>query len=333
MILVTGSTGLVGSHLLYELCSNGQHIRAMYRTKEKIARVEGLFTFYNPENAARLLSQIEWVEGDVNDIESIVEAMKGCTKVYHSAALVSFNNRDFHQLMKVNREGTTNIVNCALAEGVEKLVHLSSTAAIGNTDSTVITENSKWNMAGKNTAYSISKYGAEREVWRGIEEGLNAVMLNPSVILGPGNWNEGSLVIFRTVNKGLKFYTPGQNAFVDVRDVAKSLRLLMESDVNAQRYLCFSENVPFRKLTDEIAEQLGRSKAKYATKPWMAAIAWRAAKVYSLFTGKRPTLTRESVRSAFSRKEYSNQKIIKQLGIEFIPVKDAIQNAIAGRMS
>lgn len=332
MILVTGATGLVGSHLLYELCSNGANVRAMYRTKERIERVEQLFTFYQPEQAKDLLDKIEWVVGDVNDIESLVAAMKGCKQVYHAAALVSFNNRDFHRLMKINREGTTNIVNCALAEGIEKLAHLSSTAAIGNTSSAIITEESKWNMAGKNTAYSISKYGAEREIWRGIEEGLNAVIVNPSVILGPGNWNEGSLVIFRTVNKGLKFYTPGQNAFVDVRDVAKCLRLLMESPLQAQRYLCFSENVPFRVLTDEIATQLGKKKAKYATQPWMAGIAWRAARVLSLFTGKRPTLTRESVRSAFSRKHYSNEKIKTELNYEFIPVKDAIDNAIKGRI-
>lgn len=327
MILVTGGTGLIGSHLLFELMKTETNVRAIYRDRSRISAVKTIFDYYS-DGKPHHFDLIEWVKGDVLDIVSLEDAFVGVTHVYHCAALVSFNSKDFKQLIKVNREGTANLLQFCLYNNIQKYVHISSTAAIGGVENSLTTEETKWNPSNKTSGYAVSKYLSEKEVWRASEEGLDVVIINPCVIIGAGNWDESSLTIFRTVKKGIKFYTSGQNAFVDARDVSTCMVKLMKSDIKSERFLCISENVPFKKLFELIAKALNKKAPSISSPKWLMGFTWRLVGVISFIIRRKPVLTRESAISAYNVMNYSNEKIKKALDFEFISVEDAIENAV-----
>lgn len=336
MILVTGSTGLLGSHVVCELLANGHRVRALYRNAERKRITESVVRFYYPDESDGMLQQINWVEGDVLDLVSLTDALSGCEKVIHCAALVSFHRRDFMRLFEQNRQGTANVVNVALEQGVKQMVHVSSTAAVGSDSDVqdgIRRESNHWNANESVSGYSLSKYSAEKEVWRGIEEGLPAVIVNPSVMFGPGNWEESSLKIIRTLKDGLKYYTPGGNAFVDVRDVAFVIRRLMEEEVTGERFLVTGHNLLFKELFDAICAQL-QVKAPYKIAgPFLTGMAWRLSGIVARFKGTRPTITKESAESSQKIRVYSSEKILKQLpDFTFRSLEDTIRNTIAGKL-
>ncbi len=329
MVFVTGGTGLLGSHVLVELSKRNQHIRALKRNQSSLETVKSVFEFYLEDSAQSKFDQIEWVNGDILDITSLENAMAGCTEVYHCAGYVSFTKKDFSTLMKINKHGTANVVNVALSNGTEKFCHVSSTAALGRQkNNSAYTENNKWVTSSENSNYAVSKYLSEMEVWRGIEEGLNATIVNPCVILGAGNWNESSLEIFRTVKKGIKFYSSGTNAFVDARDVAFCMVELMSRDKMKERYLTIGENVPFKQLLDMIADELEVKRPTIGVKKWMTGLAWRLEKFKCFFTGATPKITKETARSAMSVSTYSNQKIRDAITVNFTPVSETVKLAV-----
>jgi dihydroflavonol-4-reductase len=323
MILVTGGTGLVGSQLLFDLTKAGKKVRALKTTKSSMGIVNNIFR--GNEN---LLQNIEWVVGDVTDLFSLEDAFLGVKQVYHCAALVSFHPSDFRSMIKINTEGTANMVNTALDAGIEKFCHVSSAAALGRTDEqNVLTESSVWKTSKNNSGYAISKYGAEREVWRGIEEGLNAFMVNPTIIIGPGNLNSGSTALFGEVLKGLKFYPRGSSGFVDVRDVSSCMLQLMEkngSTVNG-RFIINSENCSYQEVINEVADGFGKRRPSIAAGNALSEFGWRAEAAIKIFSGKKPMITRETARNGQRHWNYSNEKIKKALGIKFIPVKEAVK--------
>lgn len=341
MIYVTGGTGLLGSHLLVELTKENNSIRAIYRSEAKVNQTKQVFQYYFQNNWETHFSKIEWVNGNILDVPFLLESMAGCEYVYHCAALVSFHKSDFNKLIKLNREGTANIVNVCLAVGVKKLCYVSSTAAISTGSITSVassstneltSEKAKWKNTPTTSGYSISKYNAEREVWRGIEEGLNAVIVNPCVILGAGNWNDSSLTIFRTLKKGLKFYPPGKNATVDARDVAEIMSTLMKSDIHSERYLCIGSNQSFFELMSEISKQLNVQSPSIKTSRFLVEIARRISWFISLFSSKKPSITKETVQSLFGDRAYDNSKIKTAIGFEFRTLEDTVENAIKGRI-
>ena len=322
MILVTGGTGLVGSYLLFDLLKQGKKVRALRRANSKLDIVERTF-----RNEPGLLNRIEWTEGDVNDLYSLSESLVDVTEVYHAAGLVSFKPGEFVKLIKVNTEGTANLVNLALESGVKRFCYFSSVAALGRIESgTTLNEDSLWKTSKKNSNYAISKYGGEREVWRGIEEGLHAVILNPSIILGAGDWDSGSSRLISQVWKGLLFYTEGITGFVDVRDVSHVAISLMEKEIFGQRFILNSENWSYHQVFDQIAECLGRKKPSILASHIITELAWRVESVRSIFTHDRTMITRETVRNSHDQWFYSNEKIKKELGMEFIPVKQSISD-------
>jgi dihydroflavonol-4-reductase len=329
MIFVTGGTGLLGSHVLVELTRRGHRVRAMKRAGVKTAVVRNLFDFYFGSEAAKYFEQVEWVEGDILDIASLQNGISGCSVVYHCAALVSFRRRDFKRLIKVNKEGTANVVNVCLGAGVDHLCYVSSTAAIGRSETaSVYTEANKWVSSPQNSGYAVSKYLAENEVWRGVEEGLRVVIVNPSVILGPGDWNQSSLGLFKVIKKGLRFYTPGVNAFVDARDIATVMAQLSEQRIFNERFLVISENLSFKKVFEKIARAFGVKPPSVLVKPWMAALAWRMEGLLGFFFGRKQNITRETARSSMSHAAYSNEKIRKRLGFQFTSIDDSVTNAV-----
>ena len=332
MIFVTGGTGILGSQLLFDLTQQGTSIRALYRSAEKRDQLRSFFVKFDPQFGVKRFETIDWVEGDLLDVVTLQEVMEGCEIVYHCAALVSFHRRDFSLLMKYNRQGTENLVNCALALGVKKLCYVSSTAALGGSDKKVITEKTLWKKTPTTSGYSISKYSAEKEVWRGVEEGLDAVIVNPCVIFGAGNWNDSSLTLFRTLEKGSRYYPPGSNATVDARDVSRIMIKLMNSEIKNERYLCIGSNQSFKELMDEITTQL---KVKSPTKPvrfWLLNFARRLVRIACFFTRKRPSITKETMHALFSNRRYSAEKVKAELNEEFYDLKEMVRFAIENRM-
>ncbi|HIP37356.1 MAG TPA: NAD-dependent epimerase/dehydratase family protein [Crocinitomix sp.] len=330
MIFVTGGTGLLGSHLLIELTKRGKNIRALKRKSSDLSEIKLLFKYYLKDVDLTLFNKIEWVNGDINDISILPEKMKGCDTVYHCAGFVSFLKKDFKSLIKINKEGTANIVNTCLKLNIKTLSYVSSTAAIGRAEKQPIyTEKSKWVTSKSNSNYAVSKYLGEMEAWRGAKEGINVSIVNPSVILGAGNWNQSSLTLFKSIKQGLKFYTTGTNAFVDARDVAFCMVSLVENGIFSERFLTVSENLKFKTLFELIAQELNVKKPNIEVKPWMVGLAWRIEGIKCFFTRQKPQVTEETSAAAMQISKYANQKIKKQLGFEFISIKDSIKNAVA----
>ncbi|MDX1445900.1 NAD-dependent epimerase/dehydratase family protein [Lishizhenia sp.] len=336
MILVTGASGLIGSHLLYKLTlSSNSPLRALYRDAAKMDKVKALFNYYNPEEGNTLFDKITWVKCDVLDLPELEEQIIGVDYIYHCAAKVSYQKKDFRKMVEINRGGTANVVNMALKHGVKKLCHVSSTAAVGKPvkeSTTPINESSKWNPDIPVSGYSMTKHLSEKEVWRGIEEGLNAVIVNPSVVYGPGDWNESSLTILKTLQKGMKFYPPGSNAFVDARDVANIMVQLMESDISAERFLCVGANTSFQNMMETAAKHLGTKAPNIALPRFAANLAWRAAKLLSLLTFSQPVLTKDSIANTYATAVFSNEKIKNAIGYQFYSLDEMLENAVKGKL-
>ncbi|MFD2543259.1 NAD-dependent epimerase/dehydratase family protein [Lacinutrix gracilariae] len=326
MILVTGGTGLVGSHLLYELVKNHQKVRAIYRNKAKIEAVKKVFSYFT-EEVNILFNKIEWIEADILNIPQLTEAFTGITKVYHCAAFISFDVKDYYALRKTNIEGTANIVNLSIANNIEKLCYVSSIATLGNKeDGSLIDEDSFWNPEAVNSVYSITKNGAEMEVWRGTQEGLDAVIVNPGIILGAGFWHSGSGLLFKKVNNKLSYYTTGTTGYVDVKDVVQCMVQLMTSSIVNQRFIVVAKNLSFKQCTEIIAKHLHVKPPKKQATPLILAIAWRADWLKSFFTGKPRMLTKQNASSALSITNYNNQKIKEALDFNFTPIEKSIEN-------
>ncbi|MEK8179315.1 NAD-dependent epimerase/dehydratase family protein [Flavobacterium buctense] len=327
MILVTGGTGLVGAHLLLQLAENEVGIRAIYRNKKSIEKTKSLFYLYQKE---ALFSKIDWVEADIIDIPSLEIAFQNIAYVYHCAALISYDPNDEDQLRKTNIEGTANIVNLCLDFKVKKLCHVSSIAALGDLKphEKQITEETEWNPEAAHSDYAISKYGAEMEIWRGQQEGLQVVIVNPGVIFGTGFWEQGSGVFFTSVKKGFPFYTKGSTGYVGVTDVVKIMIELLKSDINGERFSLIAENLTFKEAIYTIAEKLKAKKPKTEAKPWMLAIAWRLDWFLATFFRTKRQLSKYSVNAILSDDSISNDKIKNALNFEFQSIDSVVQEVV-----
>ncbi|MBE50877.1 MAG: nucleoside-diphosphate sugar epimerase [Flavobacteriales bacterium] len=324
MIFVTGGTGLVGSHILLEITKQKIPVRALKRISSSKIVCEKVFNYYKQSH---LLKEIEWIDGDINDIISIEEAINGCNYVIHAAAIISFNPDDVKEMLNVNIKGTANVVNACLDSNIKKIAYISSIAALGrNTSKGIVNENCIFQMNKLETNYSISKYHAELELWRGAAEGLETVILNPSVILGAGDWSKGSSQIFEKSFKGIKYYSEGGTGYVDVIDVAKCAVMLLHSDIKNERFIINSENIKYRDIFDTLSEKFNKPKPKIKVTTLMKEIAWRIEYVKSLFLDINPRITRETANMAMSRSEYSNNKLQKYLDYKFIPISESLEN-------
>lgn len=315
MILVTGGTGLVGAHLLLQLAAGDIKVRALYRTKSTISKTMGLFSYYGK---AAEFDTIEWVQGDVVDVPSLEQAYKGIDYVYHCAAFISFNPVDEDALRKVNIEGTANMVNCALAFGVKKFCHVSSVATLGDAiNGQPITEDTDWNPETYHHDYALSKHGAEMEVWRAWQEGLDVVVVNPGLIFGHGFWNQGSGEVFRSVKKGLYFYTKGLCGIVAVEDVVKVMTQLMQGAVSGQRFTLVAENISYKDLFSTIAKGMGKNKPPIYATPLLTSFAWRADWLLAKLFGKKRAFTHAMATSSHKRERFDNSKAIEVLQFKF----------------
>lgn len=327
MILVTGGTGLVGTHLLFEMCKSGNKVKVLKRSSSNIANVRKVFAYYS-STPDEFLKNIVWVDADLLDAYSLTDAMAGVTSIYHCAAMVSFDQRDEEEILKINVEGTANVVNAALAQGIKKMCHVSSIATIGRSEHlAVFDETLFWKYSPSQSNYAISKYGAEREVWRASEEGMDVIIVNPSLILGPGNWTQSSSNLFEKGYNGMKFYTEGTNGFVDVRDVAQLMVRLMNSDVKNERFILNAENIAYRAFFDMLHKQFGKPLSAIKIGKFVSGFAWRFEKIKCLFSNASPRITRETATSAHSKSVFSNEKIKKQFpDFNFIAVEQSVKD-------
>lgn len=324
MILVTGGTGLVGSHLLYQLLLKNKSVRAIHRKNSDLDRVKNVFKYYT-EKPNDYFNKIEWVEVSLENMPALENTFNGIDIVYHCAAVVSFDSKDYREMRKVNISGTANIVNLCVDKKVDKLCFVSSIATLEDSpNGAKVTESNAWSSENK-SGYAITKYGAEQEVWRGSQEGLNIVIVNPGVILGSGFWHNGSGQMFSNIFKGLKFYATGVTGFVGVTDVVSAMIGLTESNINMERYILVSENLSFKYVFDCIAATLNVKKPSIKITKFLAAIAWRLDRVRSIITGKKVLFTKQSAKSLQHKTYYSSEKIIKTLGFKFTPIKEVIK--------
>jgi nucleoside-diphosphate-sugar epimerase len=328
MILVTGGTGLVGAHLLLHLIESEnigvEKIRALYRDSTTIDKTKSLFQLYDKIN---LFEAIEWVQGDIIDVTTLELAFKGIEYVYHSAALISFDPKDESLLRKTNIEGTANIVNFCLAKEVKKLCYVSSTAALGDLTGTetIITEEMEWNPEKRHSDYAISKYGAEMEIWRGQQEGLDVIIVNPGIIIGPGFQDQGSGLLFKKIANGLSYYTQGMTGFVAVSDVVRIAVKLMKSDIRNERFILIEQNISFQAVLNTIADALQVKRPTQHMKPYLMEIGWRLDWLIATVFRHKRKLTRPTAAASYTKNEYSNAKIKTALKTDFVDVHQYIK--------
>lgn len=323
MILVTGGTGLVGAHLLFELTKKEAVVKATFRATSDLKKVEKVFSYYAQDYQSQY-QKIAWVEADINDIPALEIAFEDVTHVYHCAALISFNPRDYDTLYKVNCEGTANIVNLCIAFKIKKLCYVSSIATIGkNLNSQQVDEESEWNGKDANV-YALTKYDAEMEVWRGAQEGLKVLILNPGIIIGPGFWKTGSGKLFTTAAKESNYYPPGGTGFVAVKDVVQLLIIAMQSVIDKERYIAVSENLTYKEVLNQITTELGLKPPTKVLAFWQLNIVWRLDYLRSLFLRTDRKITRNNVRSLLEHKIYSHNKLKKSFSYSFESVEKSI---------
>lgn len=309
-VFLTGITGLVGSFIADILLSNGYEVKALVR-KQSVK-----FPLSNKVNI---------VEGDILDPLLLNKEVANCDFVIHCAAIVSFSNKMLDEMMLTNIEGTKNIVNACLQNGVKRLVHISSIAAIGREEkSPIVNENTAWTNSDLNTNYAKSKYQAELEVWRGIEEGLEAIILNPSVVLGVSDWNKSSSKLFKYVFNEKPFYTNGNINVVDVRDVAKLALISLSSNNVNQRYIVANVTLTYKHFFEELAFRFNKKAPSILVSSFMAAIAWRVEWLKALITNKEPLVTKETAKTSLTSYIYENNKVIKDFNFQFIPLNETL---------
>ena len=314
-ILVTGATGLVGSYLLHYLVSEGyENITALKRENSDTSLINSI------------LDKIKCCEGDVLYIDALEDAMEGVEYVFHCAAMVSYDSRDRNALLQNNVEGTANVVNLCLEKNIKKLVHVSSIAAIGKAKNQVLVdEKSRWNNDGNLTQYSVSKYLSEQEVWRGAAEGLAVAIVNPPIILGSGHWNRSSTALFKQVWDGLKFYPVGSTSFVDVRDLARFMTLLMESEVVEERFIVSGGNLSFQTLFSLMAKNMGKNIPTTKVTPFLRGLAWRIEWLRSRFTGKKVLITQETAMVSAQNYQFDATKSERFFSFQYTPLEKTIE--------
>jgi dihydroflavonol-4-reductase len=316
-VFVTGGSGLIGSYLIPALVAQGHHVRALYRGQVP-AMVDA--------------DQVEWVEGDILDVALLRKALQGVGYVFHSAGLVSYAPQDAELLQQVNVEGTANIVDaCLETEELIKLCHVSSIAAVGRSKGVaVLNENSKWSAGEKQSAYAESKHFGELEVWRGVAEGLQAVIVNPSVVLGPADWNRSSTRLFKYVYQERAFYTGGSANFVDVRDVVEAMLRLTFSEISGERFILNAGQLTYKEFFEEAASCFGKKAPSFKVSPALAEVVWRLEHARAWLTGGRPLITKDTARVSAKSHLFDNQKVRKTVGMEFRPLTETIAWSCAG---
>jgi nucleoside-diphosphate-sugar epimerase len=318
MVFITGGTGFIGAYIIKNLVEKGIAVRAIRRS--------AVLPFYIPQ---AVFDKVEWVTGDVLDVVGLDEAVHGAEAVIHSAAVVSFHAADRERMYQTNIEGTANVVNAALANNVDRFIHISSVAALGRSAAgEPVTEDHKWEEGKATTHYGITKRLAELQAWRGFAEGLEGVVLNPSTVLGFGNWNQSSCAIFKHACDGFPWYPTGVNGFVGVENVAEAAVHLLQSGLHQKRFIISAENWPFQQLLNTLADGFGTKRPHLKATPFLGTLATGMEQVKAAFTGKKPLLSAESAQVAQRKVHFDNSALLQALPtFSYTPLSSVIQKA------
>ncbi len=327
MILISGATGFLGSHLLKTLLlKNIVYIRAMYRSTPKKTYTTNLLNALLPEDYVHLIDKIEWIEADILNIPTLEKAFKNINEVYHCAAWVGNSPNNYSLMRKINIEGTANMVNMANSHKIKKFCHVSSIAALGKyADKKSIDEQAPRDSDRFRSGYSITKYGAEMEVWRASQEGLNTVIVNPGFILGSGFFNSGSGQIFDKVLHNFKFYPPKQTGFVFIDDVSETMINLMQSDIKNQRFILVAENTTFKNVMSIIAEVFNCKKPKYKVNKPLLYVIWLIQHITKYFKNHKTQITLNTIKQIDSKRVFDNKKSVENLSLKYTPIKKSIK--------
>jgi nucleoside-diphosphate-sugar epimerase len=327
MILVTGGTGLIGSYLLHDLVAKGYEVKAIRRESSRLDSVKRIFNALGGDNDL-LFERIQWVEADLMDILSLEKVMEGVTDVYHCAAMVSFNPRRAREMITNNQEGTANMVNAALACQIRKFCHVSSVSALAKSpDQPYVTDESAWRSSKKDPPYAISKHESEREIWRGMSEGLHAVIVSPTIVIGYGDSSRDSGRLIPSLGRLSTFYTGGSNGMVGVRDVVRAMILLMESDISQERFVLNAGNRTFRELTAMVAKNMGRPLPRIRIPSALIGLLWRAEYLRSYLANSEPFITRATAVSARRKYFFDGNRICRFIDFEYTPLEEVVSEA------
>ncbi len=323
-VLVTGASGLVGSHVCLQLLQQNVSVLAFVRNEQSKQKAIEILSLYKIDK--NKLDYISWIYGDITNYDEVEIAVSQANIIFNCAGHVSFSNNEFEKLYSINVQGCANLVNACIEHSIEKLCHISSVAALGKSkDNSEITEEDEYAVSAKNSSYGYSKYLGEMEIWRGIAEGLNAVIVNPSVIIGPGQWNQSSGKFFSTIAKGLNYYTTGITGYVGVWDVAKCMILITNSGISAEKFILNSENVDYKRFFKLIAENIGAKVPKKQATPALMKTAAIFLAIRKVFTGKPSQINFKTVKTSFAQNYFSNAKICNTLDFNFEKIEDVIK--------
>ena len=315
MVLITGGTGLVGRHLLEKLLAAGERVRALHRPASDRMQVEDYLKKKEIDASA-----LEWFEAELWDGDRLEEALQGCSQVFHCAAVVSFHHRDAARMMEVNRDATAMLVNTMLHVGVSELIHISSVSALGRKEGEPVHEDVPFEEGSGVTHYARIKYLAELEVWRGKEEGLKVLVINPVIVLGPGDFKRSSSTMFALAHKGFQWYPSGSNGFVSASDVARACQLLVTHNCWNDRFMLCAENLSYRQVMTWMAESLETPPPVRRLRGWMLGLAWRLGRVLEMLTGRKSQITRESVQNTNKKHAYASnflEQTLESKGIKW----------------
>ena len=325
MNFVTGATGLIGSHLVLRLTEENMPVTALFRNEKGKSEVSNLFRFYGKEN---LFQQVQWVKGDVEDADDMYELTEGMHTVFHCAAIVSYHKKEASRMLEVNINGTKNIVNACIENDVKHFIHVSSISALGDSKGEIIDEETPRNFNDYHSNYSKGKYLSEQEVWRGIQEGLNATILNPGIIFGPNNCTRSSGTMIARIEKGLPALPAGGSGIVSVLDVVEVMIRATKQEPTNERYILCAENIRMSELFTKIAAALHVKIGKTIAKKWQILLVFYMEAFIELFTGKRATITREIIRNYDEVKQFDGSKATRIFGFQYRNTFSSIEDTI-----
>lgn len=314
MIAVTGANGLLGNFIIRKMIEQNESVLAIKRINSDISMLSDIE------------SKVTWCDADILDPVSLREAFEKVTHVIHTAAIVSFNPRRAKEVVDVNIRGTRNVVNTCLTLGIKRLIHISSVAALGRQKGqTNIDEKNKWVSNALNTVYAESKYASELEVFRGQEEGLSSVILNPSAILAPANWERSSAQIFKYSWDEKPFITDGFINYVDARDVANIVYPLLHHKIEGERFIVSAGNISYENFFKKLAIQFNKKPPHIKLGKTSLKILARIESFRTLFTNAEPIMTSERARLSGSEFLYESEKIKNLLHFEFQTIDETLQ--------
>ena len=325
MILVTGGTGLVGSHLLYHLLMEHDTVKAIHQQNSNLEAVKKVFSYYTSE-FIDVFDRIIWIRASLNDVESLQYAFRKVTHVYHCAALVLFDPSEYQKMHRINVEGTANIVNLSITNSVKKLCFVSSVAAVEKNKTSLIDESGTWVDSKLKSGYARTKHNAELEVWRAAREGVEVIIVNPGIILGSGFWDRGTGKIFSRIYEGLNFYTERVTGLVSVKDVARIMIKLTQSKIKNERFILVSENFSFKDLYFQTADALHKKRPRYKLSPVLSEIIWRLEFIKSKITGKTGLIDRRTAKTVLSKQYYTSKKVKTALDFKFEKIEESIKD-------